>query len=291
MNIDSTRELDWLEEADQWELELSVGIRVSFDLAASCPSESLKDGLSNRFGFNLENGYFESAIKRILSLKNIRLAGLHMHTNSKSRLTDVFEQLALKACEIAVKYQIALDYVDIGGSFFVKKEDYSAYESYAESIAKKLSTCFSPEKTRLIVEPGAAIISTPVSYMTKVIDVKETYHDHFVITDGCRLHIDPFLRKTSLDYEILTSATATQDAQIICGYSCMDADRIMTLTDSPALKEGDYIRYDCVGSYTMCFHSLFIEYLPYVFVKNEAGTFEMIRDKWGIEEYMQKSVF
>ncbi|NLG02933.1 MAG: pyridoxal-dependent decarboxylase [Clostridia bacterium] len=291
INIDSTRELDWLEEADKWGIDLAVGIRVSFDLAATCPGESSKDGLSNRFGFNLENGYFEAALKRILKLNHIRLSGLHMHTNSKSRLTDVFEQLALKACEIAASYQLKLDYVDIGGSFFVKKGDFSAYETYAKAIAQKLGTYFSKDTTRLIVEPGAAVISTPVSYLTKVIDVKETYHDHFVITDGCRLHIDPFLRKTSLDYELFTSSSDIEPAQIICGYSCMDADRIMMLNDNKALKNGDYIRYGCVGSYTMCFQSLFIEYLPYVFVEHEDHTYEMIRDKWGIEEFLQKSVY
>ena len=68
----------------------------------------------------------------------------------------------------------------------------------------------------------------------------------------------------------------------------MDTDRIMTLSDAPMLSVGDYILYSLVGSYTMCFNSLFIEYLPPVYIKKEDG-YILVREKWGIDEYLQKN--
>ncbi len=170
----------------------------------------------------------------------------------------------------------------------MSKNDYSTPARYIKTIAEQLSHAFHPDETALIIEPGASIISTPIQYLTKVIDVKDTYRDHFIMTDGCRLHIDPFFRKAQYDYELFTTSSDISKQQVICGYSCMDADRIIVLDDTPSLQIGDYIAYNSVGSYTMCFHSLFIEYLPPVYVKRN-HTYEQVREKWGVQEYMQKN--
>ncbi len=290
INIDSTREIDWLCEADAMGIKAEVGLRVSFNLAAVCPEEETQDHYSNRFGFNVENGHFETVLNRLRTLQHISIVGLHMHTNSKARSLNVFKELSKKACELATLHQMQLKYVDIGGSFFVGKNDDAAYEHYIQTIAAQLKTTFSPEETTLIIEPGAAVISTPIKYLTKVIDVKDTYKERFVITDGGRLHIDPFLRKTRLDYELMTDSDAHYERQVICGFSCMDSDRIMTLADAPALKTDDYILYDVVGSYTMCFNSLFIDYLPPVFVKIK-DQYKQVREKWGVAEFLQKNLY
>lgn len=290
INIDSTREIDWLCEADAMGLYAEVGLRVSFNLAAVCPEEDTEDHYSNRFGFNVENGRFEDALTKLHSLPHISVIGLHMHTNSKARSLNVFRELAKKSCELAVQHHMQLKYVDIGGSFFVGRNDDDAYDHYIRTIAEQLRTTFSPEETALIIEPGAAVISTPIQYLTKVIDVKDTYKERFVITDGGRLHVDPFLRKTHLDYELKTTSVGAYARQVICGFSCMDSDRIMTLSDAPALQTGDYIIYNVVGSYTMCFNSLFIDYLPSVFVKAD-GQYKQVREKWGVNEYLQKNLY
>ena len=68
----------------------------------------------------------------------------------------------------------------------------------------------------------------------------------------------------------------------------MENDRIMTVENESELQAGDKIVYYIEGSYSMCFNSLFIEYLPYVYAE-ENGSYKLVRDKWGIEEYLQKS--
>ena len=40
----------------------------------------------------------------------------------------------------------------------------------------------------------------------------------------------------------------------------------------------------------MALNPLFIEYLPYVYAE-EKGDYKMVRDKWGVDEYLQKNYF
>lgn len=314
VNIDSKRELKWLREAAALYEEIHIGLRVNFDLEAVCPDESLTDKSGNRFGFNVENGTFKAVLSEIAALSNVHVAGLHMHTNSKTRSLTVFRELSKQVCFLARENGLRLTYIDIGGSFFVKKGDFQAFDDYVRVIAQELSAWFDPKDTALLIEPGSAVISTPVQYLTKVLDVKDTHRDRFVVTDGGRLHIDPFMRKTGYVYELYDgggkrlaliadpeeSGGAGQDnpalierpahkKQVVCGFSCMETDRIMSVEQMPELKEGDYVLYDMTGGYTLSFNALFIEYLPPVFVQKADGSFALVRKKWGLTEFLQKN--
>ena len=296
VNIDSQRELEWLKEANELFDEIHVGLRINFDLEAHCPEESLTQGEGNRFGFNVENGTFASVLSDLSVLKNVHICGVHMHTNSKTRSLAVFRALSQKTIELAKDFHLKLSYIDIGGSFFVKKYDFQAYTQYAHAISEVLSSYFCPEDTTLIVEPGSALISTPVSYLTSVLDVKDTHRDRFVVTDGTRLHIDAFMRKTSYVYDCFSPdgnvlSHTQHNKQIVCGYSCMETDRIMTIENRPELQAGDYIQYDMTGGYTTTFNAFFIEFMPNVFVLHKDGSHTLVRKKWGVDEFLQNCFF
>ena len=60
----------------------------------------------------------------------------------------------------------------------------------------------------------------------------------------------------------------------------------MTLTDAPRLREGDRIVYHKVGSYTMTFNPLFIQYLPRVYARHADSSLSVVRQRWGVDEYL-----
>jgi len=313
VNVDSSNELKWIKEiAEEMkkgvinEQPIKVGLRVNFDLEAVLPEESLTAGHGNRFGYNVDNGSFEKAVSFLSQIDNVSINGLHMHTNSKTRSYDVFKCLAREAIRVADQYKLNLEYVDIGGSFFVRKGEIEVYHEYIKAITDELKSYFDPSKTKLIIEPGSAVISTPIQYLTKVIDKKDTNRDRYLVTDGGRLHIDSFMRKTGYVYSHLPAnfsllpQKAIPDSeffeerqsisrQVVCGFTCMETDRIMEIEDKKEILPDDYILYDMTGGYTMSFNALFIEYLPYVFVKQANCEFKKVRDKWDINEYLQKN--
>lgn len=76
--------------------------------------------------------------------------------------------------------------------------------------------------------------------------------------------------------------------QVICGYTCMENDRLFVLENAPRLQPGDIIRYQKVGGYTMCLTPLFICYFPAVYAE-EQNRLICVREHWKETEYVQKS--
>ena len=82
VNIDSQREIDWLDEVK--EEKKSIGIRINFDIEKMCPGQSQCPNEGGRFGFCYENGELGKAIKQIRE-KKVNISGIHLHTSSKTK--------------------------------------------------------------------------------------------------------------------------------------------------------------------------------------------------------------
>ena len=289
LNIDSNNEIEWLKK-EKFDKEVKIGIRINFDLEKYCPGETSFGIEGSRFGFSLENGMVKKILNELNSIKNVKVAGIHIHYTAKTRSLNVYKILAKKACEVASLIDYDLDYIDIGGGFFGGVPGKTTFDEYLEVISKELEEKIDKSKTKLIVEPGSAIIGSPVSFTCKVIDVKETFANRIVVTDGSRNNIDPFMMKNSYFYrlDINEKNRASKISQMIAGYTCLDYDRLMTLKNQKELIRGDRIIFDKVGAYTMALSPLFIEYFPSVYLLKD-GKYTCIREKWGIEEYIKKS--
>lgn len=287
VNIDSEREIDWLDELPR--KNRVIGIRVNFDIERMCPGQSQCPEGGGRFGFCYENGEFSRAVT-MLQEKGARVSGLHLHTSSKSRGLDIYRAIAMVACDIQKEFRLDLDYVDVGGGFFGGLPTKPQFDEYMALMADILSTQFDKGRTSLIIEPGMAVIGAPVRYVTTVIDVKDTQYNRFVVTDGSRTSIDPLMSKSSYFHSYERSADSSiVPKQIICGYTCMEHDRLFEAIDEPALLPGDRIIYDKVGAYTMCLTPLFIKYFPDVYVERD-GVFIKVREAWRPEDYLMKSI-
>lgn len=285
VNIDSAREIEWLKELSEDGFEGKIGIRVNIDLESVLSGQTLMGEAGGRFGFCEENASLSKVIHEVKRIPGLLLSGLHMHVSSKTKSTEVYRELARAACKIADREQIKLEYLDLGGGFFGGGDGGAAYEEYVKAIYDVLKG-YGMEGIMLIVEPGASVVATAVDYVTKVVDVKETNRNCFVVTDGSRLHIDPFFHKTAYAYSLETDEREICGRQVICGYTCMENDRLMELADAPKLIPEDMIIYHVVGAYTVSFNSLFIEYFPAVYRKR-GNIYQVARERWGIEEYLQ----
>lgn len=287
VNIDSEREIDWLNELPR--KNRVIGIRVNFDIERMCPGQSQCPEEGGRFGFCYENGEFSRAVT-MLQEKGARVSGLHLHTSSKSRGLDIYRAIAMVACDIQKEFRLDLNYVDVGGGFFGGLPTKPQFDEYMALMADILSTQFDKGRTSLIIEPGMAVIGAPVRYVTTVIDVKDTQYNRFVVTDGSRTSIDPLMSKSSYFHSYERSADSSiVPKQIICGYTCMEHDRLFEAIEEPALLPGDRIIYDKVGAYTMCLTPLFIKYFPDVYVERD-GVFIKVREAWRPEDYLMKSI-
>lgn len=283
VHMDSRRELDWLDLLPQDRL-FSVGLRVNLDLPSLCSQDVGLEGEGYRFGFSYENGDLAWALSRLAAHKNLRLGGLHLHCNSITRSPRVYGFMARKTADICREFGLLPDYVDMGGGFFGGVPGKPAPEEYVQAMAEPLQKALDPKKTELVIEPGSALIGSAADLVTTVLDVKENLYGRIVTTDGGRVNLDPLWKKEQYTYEVSAPKRASVPLQIVCGYTCMDHDRIMRLVDAPALEPGDIITYKRVGAYTMTFESMFIRRHPEVYAETD-GHLRLIRSKPSMETF------
>lgn len=297
LNMDGRRELDWLEEiaAANPDREFSVGVRVNFNLEKRCPGQTTMGEAGGRFGFSYENGVFANVVERVQRIPNVKLAGLHLHSSSKTRSVAVFEAIASMACQLKREFGLKLSYVDLGGGYCGGLPGRPEYPDYFPAVARVLSQEFTPEETMLIVEPGISLLSKATTFTTGVVDVRDIGEERYLITDGSRFNIDPTMIKSSHLFHLQLNPAWGQERktlphQCVSGFSCMEVDRLFEYENGAELLEGDRIIYENVGGYTMALNPLFIRYFPDVYIRRD-GRLLKVREHWTPKEYVQNGMY
>ena len=145
-------------------------------------------------------------------------------------------------------------------------------------IACTLKKCFDPDVVKLILEPGASLLATAITYYSRVKNVRWIKDTSMVTIDGSILHINPFLFEREPYYKIYPTGKKRVPKQVICGSTCMEMDRMLQLENEPGLTIGDFVQIDYIGAYSMAFNNCFINTPPYVYLKDGMKT-TLVRDK------------
>lgn len=293
VNLDAKREVTWAAElaSEMPDREFRVGLRVNYDLARIVPGELISEDNVARFGFNLDNGEFDAAAAELREA-GVRIAGLHMHNNSKSKSLDVYRAAARVAAEIVAARGLEPDWIDIGGGFFGGVDADPSFDDYFRVIREELSKAVDPEETTLVVEPGGCLVAVPFEYHATVVDVKNVDDTRFVVIDGSRTDTDPLFRRTRpYEMTIESGSTSTLPAQKLVGATLTEFDRVTTLHDEPELRVGDRLTFYKLGAYTLPFKGLFIDYLPNVYVRAADGSLTQVRRKWGVRQFLQNNLW
>lgn len=260
VNIDSFVELDWILDSNIHNKKIGIRINVVIDDELADCFEYSNEG--SRFGFSInDDEILKNYIKRLEQEKSVTINGLHFHCNTKNRTPLIYKKIIEQSNYIIEKNDIKLDYIDIGGGYFGGKEN--DFHKYSDVIRDTLKKYNKLEKVDIIIEPGAAIIATAVSYFCKVIDKKNINSRIFITTDGSRIHIDPTFSNKKYKY---TSSCRTESKlpTTLCGFTCMEKDRIKIDKNLDFLI-GDYIIFDVLGAYTMSFIPNFICSYPNIY--------------------------
>lgn len=279
VNLEAKREIEWLRHLPSDRI-YKVGIRLNINISHVSSEDADGEDDNSRFGFSDESGEFAEAISVLRGMPHITLSGLHIHRTTHSRSPRFYERSIEYAAGVIEKYGLDLDYIDVGGGYFGIFPDKPTFADYA-SVFHQALCCHGLESLRIIIEPGNALTASPLAFLTEVIDVKHVNAvTRFVTTDGSRNDIDPFFRKTDYIKEIIAAddnERVIEPCQIVSGCTCLEYDRLFTLTDAPALHVGDRILYHNVGAYTMTLTPQFIRMWPRVYAVHSDGTCDEVR--------------
>lgn len=291
VNLDSFHEIEWIKnnppkQGKEWK----VGLRINFDLENYCKGETIMGNEPGRFGFNIENGSFNRALKKLKDIPYVKVVGIHGHHSTRTKSLNIFKVISEKLSEIGMVIGENLEYIDIGGCIFGDKPGAPSFDEYAKIIVDKLEKNFDAEKVALILEPGAALVASPFMYLCKVIDKKDVGEHRIVTTNGSCIHIDPQMHNIKFYQECYGSGEVFNNRQIISGFTCIEKDRMAIVENENELKEGDYILFYNTGAYSMALSPLFIQYYPSVYSKC-AKEIKLVRKAWSVEEYIINSMY
>lgn len=278
VNIETKRELDWLKELPSEE-NYYVGIRLNINISHVSTEDADGEDDNSRFGFSDESGEFYNAIIYIQSLGNIRLSGLHIHRTAHSRSPRFYEKSVEYAASVISKYNLKLDYLDVGGGYFGIFPNKPTFSDYSEAFYRPLKK-YSLENLTIIIEPGNALTASAFSFLTSVIDVKRVDNKtRFITTDGSRNDVDPFFHKTDYLKTIIRMDESREivPLQIVAGCTCLEYDRLFSLLNELSLEVGDMILYRNVGAYTMTLSPQFIRLWPKVYSLKKDGNYILVR--------------
>ena len=196
VNVETHREIAWLKELPA-DGHYKVGIRLSVNISDISPEDAEGENDFSRFGFNDVTEEFSNALEAIRSIPQVRLAGLHIHRTSHSRSVRFYQNIVAYAASVIKKYQLELDYLDVGGGYYGIFHNAPTFDEYAEAIYESLQKQ-GLEKLTIIVEPGNALTAAAFSYYSRVIDTKHLPDCILLTTDGSRNDVDPLFRKRTV---------------------------------------------------------------------------------------------
>lgn len=274
--------------------QVKVGIRINIGLADESGSSHIQESLKvGRFGFDPDDRNIREVIGRLSGSGNIIINSLHGHTSTTDRGLWCYEKIAQTLCDTASRYlPESVDYINIGGGIFgyippqFRWTETPSFDQYAETVCGilKQSKWVQGARPYLVLEPGVAMAANTLSFFTKVVSVKNIRDKVFVTVDGSAFSTKPTLHKRNQPYKIIRAAPGKERTSFdVAGSTCMEKDYLLTEITDTRPQEGDYIKIDNVGAYTIVLSPPFINTAPPILVKDKNG-YRQIRTRQRIED-------
>ncbi len=254
-----------------------------------------------RFGFNLENGEAWSVINKIMQNEQLEMVGLHTHIGTYILSPQAYGIAAAKLAQLMVriirKYNIYIQYIDLGGGFASKNTLKGAYlpgtdtcpsfDNYAENITDALHQSDIPfdKMPALFLESGRALIDDAGFLLSSVIANKRLPDGRrsMIIDAGVNLLFTSFWYEHQIVPAIHTQPD-TEDTTIY-GPLCMNIDVIRQAVNFPVLEKGDPVVINRIGAYNMTQWMQFINYRPKIVLIDTEGHTHIIRENETLETF------
>jgi diaminopimelate decarboxylase len=260
IHVESREELDVLSRLDG---EKRVGVRVN-PLAAAAGGAMRMGGRSSPFGFDEER--LEEVIARIVSCSALRFCGIHMFVGTQ--ILDSELLIAQWRHAVAVARRAAavngapLETVDLGGGlgipYFPGEHPLALprVRRLAAELFRDLDGDPLFDGTKFIIEPGRFLVGPAGVYLSRVLSVKHSRGDTFVVVDGGMHHhlaasgnLGQVIKR---DFPVVNAsrmdATPLVDATVV-GSLCTPLDVLGRTVRLSAPRPGDLVAVLQSGAY------------------------------------------
>ncbi len=261
VNIDSVYELSNIEELARKNPDktLNIGLRCNFDV---------NDGVTSRFGLDVESEDFKTALSVFDRHKNLKLICLQCHFATRNLKT--WKPRAQGMIKLIDELRIVPERIDLGGGLFGKMADslkkqfdseIPTYSQYVNEIAPLFKERFGhlDNPPTLIVEPGSALVGDCMKFAARVVSIKSVRGKSIATLLGSIYNINPTLNKKNPPLEVYSDATERKTYKDLDfgGFTCIESDYLYRHYDGE-LAVGDFVVFGNVGSYSVVLKPPFI---------------------------------
>ncbi|MGX6442630.1 diaminopimelate decarboxylase [Neobacillus sp. K501] len=241
---------------------IKILLRVTPGIEAHTHDYILTGQEDSKFGFDLQNGQAEQALKTALLTKNFEVLGLHCHIGSQIFETTGFLLAARKIVEKMNKWQTELDFeakvLNLGGGFGIRytSEDEpilpSQYVSEIMREVKNLVEEFSMKMPEIWIEPGRSLVGDAGITLYQIGSSKEVpgVRKYLAVDGGMSDNIRPALYQAKYEAVLANRPLAkTAEKVSIAGKCCESGDMLIWDLPLPETGEDDLLAVFCTGAY------------------------------------------
>lgn len=263
ITIDSFHEIELLDRiAGDKGVRQPVMLRVSPSVDPHTHLLTTTGTLDSKFGFSIETGAAEEAVKQALACDNLEVDGLHFHLGSPIFELEPYSQAVdyvLKfAAEMRDRHGLELREFNPGGGFaigYVKEALPPEISEYADTIATALREgCdkYGLDEPKLTVEPGRAIVGRAgvAVYTVGGIKTIPNVRTYVSVDGGMGDNIRPALYESQ--YSVVSAnrpAEVTDTLVTIAGKYCESGDVLARDVEVPEPRTGDVLAIPASGAY------------------------------------------
>ncbi len=255
INTESKSEILEIEKiAKKKKKKINIGVRFNPDTDAKTLKKISTGKKENKFG--LTKKYFLEIIKKYKNSNFINIVCLSVHIGSQITNHLPYKNMLNVVNKLIQLSKYKFKYIDLGGGMGIKydnnsrKLDYLKYNKLIKSFLKK-------NKSKIIFEPGRAIIGDTGSLISKIIYIKETNSKNFVIIDAAMNDlIRPALygAKHRIIPSKLSRKKISKKHEFV-GPICETTDKFLTVNNYQKINQKDIVIICDVGAYGMVLSS------------------------------------
>jgi diaminopimelate decarboxylase len=258
--VDSLDEIDRLTALGT---RTRVLVRVTPGVEAHTHSYVATGQEDQKFGFSLASGAAAEAVRRVLAVPHLELAGLHAHIGSQIFDTAGFGLAAHRMvgllAEIRTEHGIELAELDLGGGLgiaYTSQDAPLAVEDVAErllQIVGKECAAAGLAVPRVAVEPGRALVGPSTITLYEVGTVKHLpgLRTYVSVDGGMSDNIRTALYDASYTARLVSRASDAEPLNVtVVGKHCESGDVVVREVSLPGdIAPGDLIAVPASGAY------------------------------------------
>ena len=241
---------------------VKILLRVTPGIEAHTHDYILTGQEDSKFGFDLQNGQAEEALKQALLFPAFDVLGIHCHIGSQIFETTGFllaaEKLFEKLHEWKQKLSFEAKVLNLGGGFgirYTKEDEPLAPAQYVTEIirdVKKWSEFYSMALPEIWIEPGRSLVGDAGTTLYKVGSQKEVpnVRKYVAVDGGMSDNIRPALYQAKYEAVLANRPLAeSKETVSIAGKCCESGDMLIWDIPLPAVEQEDLLAVFCTGAY------------------------------------------